>query len=97
MASDLVAALADLCDEVWVMGRGGSEHEESGVRSQLIEHAEKRAHLGAKRRARGALDADTTVEQLIPVLDVNGQQDPWRRRFCRQCHSPTIRAYLGLY
>ena len=72
----VVASRQHLLDEVRVVLRGQAEEEERRLRVDLVQEAEDGIHLAHEGRVRGvpAGHPGTTERQLLPVLEVDAEQ-----------------------
>ena len=71
-------APGDLGDDVAVIGDAHPEHEELGVRVQLFEQIEQPVRLRLEDRVRlvRTVEAEPPVHELMPVLEVDRQEQP---------------------
>ena len=72
----VVTSLQHLLDEVRVVLRGQAEQEERRLRLDFVQEAEDGIHLAYEGRVRRvpAGDPGTLEHQLVPVLEVDAQQ-----------------------
>jgi len=72
----LVPALDELADEAAVVRDRHAEQEERRARSELVEQVEYRSNLRRKGGVRPVpvRAPETTVDELVPVLEVDAEQ-----------------------
>lgn len=85
MARELVSAARDLSDQVGVALGGHAQHEEGRPRAQLLEEIEDRLRLPLERVARRApvRPPEATVHELVPILEVEAEQELGHGLTCR--------------
>ena len=73
----VVSARDDLAHEVAVVRDGHAEHEERRPRAELVEQVEKTTHVRPKLGVRTVpvREAEAPVDELVPVLEVDAQQE----------------------
>jgi len=79
VASGLVPAPPDLRYEVAMVVDGHPEQEERRPRSKVVEQVEQVGRLAFERRVRPVpiCEPEPPVDELVPVLEVDRQQQPW--------------------
>ena len=80
VASGLVPPPHDLRYELAMVVDGHPEQEERRPRSKLVEQIEQVGRLAFERRVRPVpiCEPEPPVDELVPVLEVDRQQKPWR-------------------
>src|SRR5262249_20137993 len=92
VAADLVTALRDLAHQSRMCLRHQAHDEERRLHVRLVEHIEeavRRPHDGVRRRAE--LAADPAEEDLVPVLQIDGERVV--RHACPSAESASRRSY----
>jgi hypothetical protein len=76
MAADLVAAGGDLLRQLRMRAGGDAEDEERGLDAEFVEQRQQRGGLALERRTRPrpVLGAQAAADELMPVLEVDAQQ-----------------------
>ena len=77
VAGELVPAPGDLADEVGIALGRHPEHEERRPGAELVQEREDRLGLPLERRPRGIPvgPAESPVDELVPVLEVEAEQE----------------------
>ena len=78
VARELVPAGGDLADEIRVALGRDPEHEEGRAGAELVEEREDRLGLPLEGRAARVpvRPAEPAVDELVPVLEVEAEQEP---------------------
>ena len=92
VTGDLVTCVEDPGQQGGVVTGGHSEDEECGGGSDLVEEPEQRSGLALEGQPGGVpvLHADPPPHQLVPVLEVDAEQERLWHCWPTGCHRPRL-------